>query len=145
MVYLTLLSPARHSIRGGQRLQPVLLVLECLISFHIIPQTLGESIPYKYTNLKTDAHTYNTKHTHTPLSHPTKNGTLLASAAEDGVDFTFYKTHTRLSNTQFTHKQEFMLGVHNILLLPHNPTLRCPMTNSTATATWPVTAPPSLA
>jgi hypothetical protein len=95
--------------------------------YTIIPQTLGEPIPYRYTNLKTDAHTHNTKHTHTPLSQTSKHGALLARAAEDGADFTFDKKRTTLTNTQFTHKQEFMWGVHNTRLLPHNPTLRCPM------------------
>jgi hypothetical protein len=39
--------------------------------YTLIPQTLGEPIPYRYTNLRTDAHTYNTKHTqtHTHLTH----------------------------------------------------------------------------
>jgi hypothetical protein len=37
--------------------------------YTLISQTLGEPTPHRYTNLKTDAHTYNTKHTHTPLSH----------------------------------------------------------------------------
>jgi hypothetical protein len=48
------------------------------------------------------------------------HGALLARAKEDGADFTFHKEHTTLTRTQFTHKQEFMWGVHN-------PTLRCPM------------------
>jgi hypothetical protein len=37
--------------------------------YTLIPQTIGEPIPYIYTNLKTDAHTYSTNHTHTPLTH----------------------------------------------------------------------------
>jgi hypothetical protein len=56
-----------------------------------------------------------------------KHGALLARAAEDGADFTFHKKHTTLTNIQFTHKQEFMWGVHNTRLLTHNPTLGCPM------------------
>jgi hypothetical protein len=37
-----------------------------------------------YTNLKTDAHKYNTKHTLTPLSHTTKHGALIARLRETG-------------------------------------------------------------
>jgi ribonuclease HI len=91
------------------------------------PQTLGEPVPHRCTNLKADAHTYSTKHTHTPLSHATKHGALLARAAEDGADFSFHKKYTSLINIHFTHKQEFMWGVHHTRLLTHNPTLRCPM------------------
>jgi hypothetical protein len=36
--------------------------------YTLISQIMGEPTHYKYVNLKTDAHTYNTKHTHTPLS-----------------------------------------------------------------------------
>jgi ribonuclease HI len=79
--------------------------------YTLIPQTLGEPMPYRYTNLKTDAHTYTTKHTHTTLSQTSKHGALLARAAKDGADFTFHKKHTTLTNIQFTHKQEFMWGV----------------------------------
>jgi hypothetical protein len=81
------------------------------LPYTLIPQTLGEPIPYMYTNLKTDAHTHSTKHTHTPLSQTSKHGALLTRAAEDGANFTFHKKHTTLTNTQFTHKQEFMWGV----------------------------------
>jgi hypothetical protein len=95
--------------------------------YTLIPQTLEEPIPYRYTNLKTDAQTYSTKHTHTPLSQTTKHGTLLARAAADGADFTFHKKYTSLTNVRFTHKQEFMWGVHNTRLLSHNPSPRCPM------------------
>jgi hypothetical protein len=56
-----------------------------------------------YTNLKTDAHTFSTKHTHT-----TKHDILLARAAEDGADFNFHKTRKSPTNAQFTHKQELM-------------------------------------
>jgi hypothetical protein len=59
--------------------------------YTLITQTLGEPIPYRYTNLKADAHTYNTNHTHAPLSKHTKHGALLARAAADGADFTFHK------------------------------------------------------
>jgi hypothetical protein len=78
------------------------------LPYTLLPQTLGEPIPYRYINLKTDAHTHthNTKHTHTPLSHTSKHGALLARAKEDGTDFTFHKNHTALTNTLFTHKQE---------------------------------------
>jgi hypothetical protein len=64
--------------------------------YTFIPQTLEEPIPYRITNLKTDAHTYNTKHT--PISKTTKHGALLACAAEDGADFTFHKRNTTLTN-----------------------------------------------
>jgi hypothetical protein len=37
------------------------------------------------------------------------------------------RARTSLNHFQFTHKQEFMWGVHNTRLLSHNPTLRCPM------------------
>jgi hypothetical protein len=94
--------------------------------YTLIPQTLGEPIPYRYTNLKTDAHTYSTKQTHTPLSQTPKHGALLARAAEDGADFTFHKKHTLLTNIQFTHKQELMWGVHNTRLFTHNPTPALP-------------------
>jgi hypothetical protein len=50
-----------------------------------------------YTNLGTDAHTYNIKHIHSPLSQTTNNGALLARAAADGADFTFHK-NTSLTN-----------------------------------------------
>jgi hypothetical protein len=64
-----------------------------------ILQTLGDHIPYRYPNLKTNAHTHSTKHTHTPLSQTSKHGgALLARAAEDGADFTFHKKHTTLTN-----------------------------------------------
>jgi hypothetical protein len=92
----------------------------------LIPHTLGEPVPHRYTNLKADAHTYSTKHTHSPLSHTSKHGALLARAAEAGADFSFQK-NTSLTNIQFTHKQEFMWGVHNTRLLTHNPTMRCRM------------------
>jgi hypothetical protein len=75
------------------------------LPYTLIPQTLGEPIPYKYTNLKTDAHAHSTKHTHTLLSQTSKHGALLARAAEDGADFTFHKNQTTLTNIQFTHKQ----------------------------------------
>jgi hypothetical protein len=61
-----------------------------------------------YTNLKTEAYTYNPKYTHTSISLTSKHGTLLARAAADGADFTFHKKHTSLTNVQFTYKQEFM-------------------------------------
>jgi hypothetical protein len=76
-----------------------------------------------YTNLKTDAHTYITKQTHTPLSQI--HGALLARAAADGADFTFHKKHTSLTHAMFTHNHEFMWGVHNTRMFSHNPTLRC--------------------
>jgi hypothetical protein len=44
-----------------------------------------------YTNLKTDAHTYNTKHTHISLAQTTKHNALFARAAADGADFTLHK------------------------------------------------------
>jgi hypothetical protein len=37
--------------------------------YTLTPQTLGEPIAYRYTNLKTYAHTHSTKHTHTPFTH----------------------------------------------------------------------------
>jgi hypothetical protein len=43
------------------------------LPYTLIPQTLGEPIPYKYTTLKSDAHTYNTKNTHTHLAHTPLN------------------------------------------------------------------------
>jgi hypothetical protein len=62
--------------------------------YTVIPQTLGEPTPYRYANLKTYAHTYNTKHTHTPVSQTTKHGALLPRAAADGADFNFHNnTH----------------------------------------------------
>jgi hypothetical protein len=76
---------------------------------------------------QTDAHTYNAKHTHTPLLGTSKHGALLARAAADGADLTFHKQHTSLTDVQFTHKQELMWEVHNTRLLSHSPTLRCPM------------------
>jgi hypothetical protein len=76
--------------------------------YTLIPQTLEEPIPYRYTNLRTDAHTHSIKHTHIPLSQTSKRGALLAHAAEDRADFTFHRKHTTLTNIQFTHKQEFM-------------------------------------
>jgi ribonuclease HI len=72
--------------------------------YTLIPQTLGDPIPYKYTNLKADANTYNIKHTHTPLSQTTKHGALFARDAEDGADFSFHKKHSTLTNIQFIHK-----------------------------------------
>jgi hypothetical protein len=93
----------------------------------LIPQTQGEPTPFRYTNLKIDAHKYNIKHTHSPFSRTTKCSALLARAISNGVDFSVHKPHTTLANIQFTHNQEFMWGVHNTRLLPHNPTLRCPM------------------
>jgi hypothetical protein len=93
----------------------------------LIPQTLGDFIPYSYTNFKVDAHTYTTNHKHTPLSQTTKHGALLARATADGAYFTFHKKRTSLTHVQFTHKQEFMWGVHNTRLLSHNPTLHCLM------------------
>jgi hypothetical protein len=60
-------------------------------------------------------------------THTTKYGALFARAAADGADFTFHKTHTSLTDIQFTHKQEFMWEVRNTRLLSHNPALRCPM------------------
>jgi hypothetical protein len=53
-----------------------------------------------YTNLRTDTHTYNTKHTHTHtfLSQTTKHGTLLARTSVDWADFTFHRKHTSLTN-----------------------------------------------
>jgi hypothetical protein len=96
--------------------------------YTLIPQTLGEPIPYKHTNLKTHAHTYSTtKYTYTPIAQTSKHGACLARAAADEADFTFHKKHIALTHVQFTHKQEFMWGVHNTRLLAHNPTLRCPM------------------
>jgi hypothetical protein len=68
------------------------------LPYTLVPQTLGEPTPHRYTNLNTDAHTYNTKHTHTPLSQPTKHGALLARAVADGSDFSFHKRHTSLTN-----------------------------------------------
>jgi hypothetical protein len=64
-----------------------------------------------YTNLKTFAHTYITKHTHTPLSQTTAHGALLASAGADGAGFTLHK-NIHIAN-QSPHKQELMWGVHN--------------------------------
>jgi hypothetical protein len=61
-----------------------------------------------YINLKTDAHTYNAKHTHTHLSQTSNNGALLARAAADGADFTFHKKDSSITNIEFTHKQGFM-------------------------------------
>jgi hypothetical protein len=87
------------------------------LPYTLITQTLGEPTPYRYINLKTYAHISNVKH-----------GALLARAAADGApDSTFRKKHTSLTHIQFTRKQEFIWGVHNTRLLPHNPTLRCLM------------------
>jgi hypothetical protein len=102
-------------------------VSEGPMATHTLTETLGEPIAYIYTNLKPYAHTNSTKHTHTPLSQTSKHGHLLARAKDDGADFTFHKKHTKLTNTQFNHKQEFVWGVHNPRLLTHNPTMRCPM------------------
>jgi hypothetical protein len=84
-------------------------------------------MPYRYTNLKSGAYIFSTKHTLTPLSHTTNHGALLARAAEDGADFTLHKRRTTLTNIHFTHKHEFIWGVHNTRLLTHNPTLSCPI------------------
>jgi hypothetical protein len=70
-------------------------------------------------------HTYTATntHTHTPLTHTTKHGALLARIAEDGADLTFHKKHTTLTNIHFTQKPKFIRGVHNSRLLTHNPTV----------------------
>jgi ribonuclease HI len=74
--------------------------------YTLIPQTLGETTsPYKYTNLKTDAHTYSTKHTHMPLSQTTTHGALIARPAADGADFTLHKKHITNQCSSHTHKQ----------------------------------------
>jgi hypothetical protein len=58
-----------------------------------------------YTNLRVATHKYNTKHTHSSLSHATKHGALLAHAAADEADFTLHKKRITLTNVQFTRKQ----------------------------------------
>ena len=114
--------------------------------YTLIPQTQGEPIPYRYTILKTDAHTHSIKHTHTPLSQTSKHGALLARAAKAGADFSFHKKHSTLTNIQFTHKQEFMGESTTPAYLLTTPLCVAPyVANSLATATWPVTAPPCLA
>jgi ribonuclease HI len=112
--------------------------------YTLIPQTLGEPIPYRYTNLKAEAPTYSTKHTLTPLSQTTKHGALLARAAEDGADFSFHKKHTTLTQPSQTHNSsptsknscgEFTTPAY----LPTTPAYAAPsVANSLATATWPV-------
>jgi hypothetical protein len=65
------------------------------LPYTLIPQTAqGDPIPYKYTNLKSDAHTYRTKHTYTPLEHTTEHGALLARTEAERADFTFHKKHS---------------------------------------------------
>jgi hypothetical protein len=97
------------------------------LAIHTHTPNPRRTIPHRYTNLKTDTHTYNTKHTHTPFSQTTKHGALLARAAADGADLTFHKEHSSRINVQFTHEQEFLCGVHNTRLLSCNLTLRFPM------------------
>jgi hypothetical protein len=77
--------------------------------YTLIPQTLGEPIPYKYTNLKADAHTHSTKHTHThtPLTNiQTRCPPRTRRGGRSRI--LFPKKHSILTNIQFTHKQEFM-------------------------------------
>jgi hypothetical protein len=52
------------------------------------------------------ADTYNTKHTHTPLSQTSKHGALLARAGAAGADFTFHKTtpQSPMSNSHTSNK-----------------------------------------
>jgi hypothetical protein len=108
----------------------------------LIPHTHGDPTPFRYTTLEANAHYYNNKQTHTPLSRTTKHGALSASAASDGANFSFHKKHTSLANIQCTHKHQLMWGVHNTRLLPHNHTLRYPMcAQFTLTDTWHVTTP----
>ena len=80
--------------------------------YTLIPQTLGEPIPYRYTNLKTDAHTHITKHTQ----------------------------HSQISSTH-TSKNSCGESTTPAFLLITPPCAAPYVANSLATATWPVTAP----
>jgi hypothetical protein len=73
-----------------------------------------------YTNLKIDARNYSITSTNTPLHHTTKHGNLLATAKRQGADFAYYGRHPSLTFTHFTHKMEFLWGVHNTRLLTCN-------------------------
>jgi ribonuclease HI len=104
--------------------------------YTLIPQTLGEPVLYRYTNLKADAHTYSTKHTHTPLSKTTKHGALLARAAEDGADLSFHK-NTQPSQLSSSPTSKNSCGEFSApAFLPTTPRYAAPfVANSLVTAT----------
>jgi hypothetical protein len=98
---------------------------------------------YRCTNLKANAHTYNTNHTNTPLSQATKHGALLARATADGADFTLHKTHTHHSPMSNSHTNKNSCGACTTPASSHTtPPCAAPcVANSPATATWPATNP----
>jgi hypothetical protein len=98
--------------------------------YSLIPQTQGEPIPYRYTNLKTDAHTHSIKHTHTPLSHTSKHGALLARAAEDGADLSFHK-NIQPSPTSNSPTNKNSCGASTTPASPHT-------TSPFAAYVWPI-------
>jgi hypothetical protein len=115
-------------------------------TYTLIPQTQGEPIPYKYTNLKSNAHTHSTKHTHTPLSQTSKHGALLARAAEDGADFTFHKKHTQHSPKSNSPTSKNSCGESTTPASSQTtpPCVAQGVANLLAMAIWPVTATPRL-
>jgi hypothetical protein len=112
--------------------------------YTLIPQTLGEPIPYKYTNLKPDAHTYNTKHTHTPLANIQARCPLRPRSGGRRRLLFPQKTHNTLkSNSPTNHNS---CGESTTPASSHTtPPCDAPcVANSLAMATWPVNAPPCL-